>query len=593
MAITSEFLHLTIVVFLLIATAQTVEESAKWICTSTDLCVIDSAANIGDAKRFESQNDCRLSCGRYGAIWPMPNGDCNLSNERVRFDPWKVRFNVVAPDPATTQYLRESNRIFVSNMLKECLRNCSLPNSKEVYVKATVSSNSLVLDWGTNETYQLILRTTEMAMFVDIKAQTVYGARHALETLSNLITGSKENGLLLVKAARVRDGPIYPHRGLLLDTARNYMPLRVISRVLDGMAASKMNVLHWHVVDTQSFPLEITRVPELQQFGAYGPDLVYSRVDTQNMVRYARLRGIRIIIEIDGPSHAGNGWQWGPMSGLGNMAVCVNEQPWRSYCIEPPCGQLNPLNENMYSIMKEIYEDLAEVNAPEETIHMGGDEVFIPCWNRTDEITRRMRDTGYDLSLRSFYKLWAEFHQKNLDSWDNVTQRQYARNPIPKSVILWSSHLTDPDIIVEHLPKERYIIQTWVESDKTLNNDLLLKGYRIIVSTKDAWYLDHGFWGRTEYHNWKKVYDNRMEVHPLVLGGEVCMWSEFVDQSSVEARIWPRAGAAAERLWANPKLSSLLVQTRFLRYRERLLSRGIKPDAVIPKWCVLNEGQCL
>lgn len=68
-----------------------------------------------------------------------------------------------------------------------------------------------------------------------------------------------------MKAARVRDGPIYPHRGLLLDTARNYMPLRVISRVLDGMAASKMNVLHWHVVDTQSFPLEITRVPELQQ----------------------------------------------------------------------------------------------------------------------------------------------------------------------------------------------------------------------------------------------------------------------------------------------------------------------------------------
>lgn len=60
-----------------------------------------------------------------------------------------------------------------------------------------------------------------------------------------------------------------------------------------------------------------------------------------------------------------------------------------------------------------------------------------------------------------------------------------------------------------------------------------------------------------------------------------------------ESRIWPRAGAAAERLWANPKLSSLLVQTRFLRYRERLLSRGIKPDAVTPKWCVLNEGQCL
>ncbi|XP_053950429.1 chitooligosaccharidolytic beta-N-acetylglucosaminidase [Anastrepha ludens] len=593
MSISSEFSLLAVALLVFAATAQAENGSPQWICTSTELCHIDKAANIGDAPRFESQNDCRLSCGSYGAIWPLPTDVCTLSDERIRFDPWKVRFNVVAPDAASMQYVRESNRIFVSNILKECVRNCSLPNSKEVLVKTTVSTNNLVLDWSTNETYALSVRTREMATFVEVKARTVYGARHALETLSNLITGSKDNGLLMVKNADVRDGPVFSHRGLLLDTARNFIPLRMISRTLDAMAASKMNVLHWHVVDTQSFPLEITRVPELQQFGAYEPDMVYSRADTHNMVRYARLRGIRIIIEIDGPSHAGNGWQWGPLSGLGHMAVCVNQQPWRSYCIEPPCGQLNPLNENMYGIMKEIYEDLAEVNAPEETIHMGGDEVFIPCWNSTTEITRRMRDMGFDLSYSSFYKLWSEFHQKNLDSWDNVTQRQYPRIAVPKSVILWSSHLTDPDIIVDHLPKERYIIQTWVESDKTLNKGLVKKGYRIIVSTKNAWYLDHGFWGYTSYYNWKKVYDNRMEVHPLVLGGEVCMWSEFVDQNSVESRIWPRAGAAAERLWANPEHSSVLVQSRFLRYRERLLSRGIKADAVIPKWCVLNEGQCL
>ncbi|XP_067640057.1 chitooligosaccharidolytic beta-N-acetylglucosaminidase [Eurosta solidaginis] len=593
MSILNNLFEFAVVLLFLVATVQTQSESPQWICDSTDSCLIDNAANIGDVKRFESQNDCRLSCGKYGAIWPIPTVECSISNERIRFDPWKVRFNVVAPDAASTQYVRESNRIFVSNILKDCVRNCSLPNSKEVLVKTRVSSNSLVLDWGTNETYTLSLRTTDMATFVEVKAQTVYGARHALETLSNLITGSKDNGLLMVRAARVRDAPIYPHRGLLLDTARNYIPLKLISRTLDAMAASKMNVLHWHVVDSQSFPLEITRVPEMQQFGAYRSDMVYSRTDTNNIVRYARLRGIRIIIEIDGPSHAGNGWQWGTLSGLGNMAVCLNQQPWRSYCIQPPCGQLNPFNENMYGIMKEIYEDLAEVNAPEETIHVGGDEVFIPCWNSTAEITRRMTETGFDLSMRSFYKVWSEFHQKNLDSWDNVTQRQYPRITEPKSVIIWSSHLTDPEIIADHLPKERYIVQTWVESDKTLNNDLLLKGYRIIVSTKNAWYLDHGFWGRTSFYNWRTVYDNRMDVHPLVLGGEVCMWSEYVDQSSVESRIWPRAGAAAERLWANPKLSSLLVQARFFRYRDRLLSRGIKADAVIPKWCVLNEGKCL
>lgn len=59
-----------------------------------------------------------------------------------------------------------------------------------------------------------------------------------------------------------------------------------------------------------------------------------------------------------------------------------------------------------------------------------------------------------------------------------------------------------------------------------------------------------------------------------------------------EARIWPRAGAAAERMWTNPKTSSLQAQYRFYRYRERLISRGIRPDAVVPKWCILNEGHC-
>lgn len=71
----------------------------------------------------------------------------------------------------------------------------------------------------------------------------------------------------------------------------------------------------------------------------------------------------------------GNGWQWGPESGLGDLAVCVNQQPWRSYCIQPPCGQLNPANHNLYSILRNIYKDLKDVLPDGETLHMGGDEV--------------------------------------------------------------------------------------------------------------------------------------------------------------------------------------------------------------------------
>ncbi|KAH8276665.1 hypothetical protein KR044_007626, partial [Drosophila immigrans] len=572
----------------------------KWYCDATDLCLPEEEVltkAVRAQKQFESQRDCRLSCGKYGSIWPMPTGDCSLAHERVHFDPWKVRFNVVAPNAVTTQFLRETNRIFVSNLLKECTRNCTLATSKEVLVKATVNSSSLLLDWSTDESYMMVVRTTDTASFVDIKAATVYGARHAFETLSNLVTGSRHNGLLLVSGARIHDAPAYPHRGLLLDTARNYVPLRYVRSTLDAMAASKLNVLHWHVVDTHSFPLEITRVPEMQRYGAYSSAQIYSRADAVNLVKYARLRGIRILVEIDGPSHAGNGWQWGPGAGLGNMSVCLNQSPWRSYCVQPPCGQLNPLNDHMYAVLKEILEDVAELGAPEETIHMGGDEVYLQCWNRTEEITNEMRSRGYDLSEASFLRLWSRFHQRNVEAWDDINHRMYPNIRDPKPVILWSSRLTDPQHIEQLLPKERFIIQTWVGAQDSLNRELLQRGYRLLISTKDAWYLDHGFWGSTNYYNWRKVYDNPLPLgsshQPQVLGGEVCMWSEYVDQNSLEARIWPRAGAAAERLWSNPKSAAYLAQRRFYRYRERLIARGIHPDAVIPHWCVLHEGQCL
>lgn len=70
----------------------------------------------------------------------------------------------------------------------------------------------------------------------------------------------------MVSSARIHDCPIYPHRGVLLDTARNFMPLRQIRNTIDAMATSKLNIFHWHVVDTHSFPLEITRIPEMQRY---------------------------------------------------------------------------------------------------------------------------------------------------------------------------------------------------------------------------------------------------------------------------------------------------------------------------------------
>lgn len=68
------------------------------------------------------------------------------------------------------------------------------------------------------------------------------------------------------------------------------------------MAYSKFNVFHWHLVDDQSWPYEMKVFPNLTQ-AAYHPKQVYSQKDINEIIEYARLRGIRVIPEIDTPGH--------------------------------------------------------------------------------------------------------------------------------------------------------------------------------------------------------------------------------------------------------------------------------------------------
>lgn len=98
--------------------------------------------------------------------------------------------------------------------------------------------------------------------------------------------------------------------------------------------------------------------------------------DLNDIVAYGKYRGVRVLIEIDAPSHAGNGWQWGPSAGIGSLTVCGNQQPWRNFCIQPPCGQLNPANANVFHVLQRIYTDVVAAMAPGEALHMGGDEVY-------------------------------------------------------------------------------------------------------------------------------------------------------------------------------------------------------------------------
>lgn len=115
-----------------------------------------------------------------------------------------------------------------------------------------------------------------------------------------------------------------------------------------------------------------------------------------------------------------------------------------------------------------------------------------------------MQDRGMGRNIDDFFQLWSEFHAEQVKLLDEIKEGRI------DNVLLWSSALTSPDVIEKYLDKRRFIIQTWVESTSELPSELLQRGYKLIMSTKDAWYLDHGFWGKTRYHSWRDAYNNRI-----------------------------------------------------------------------------------
>lgn len=100
---------------------------------------------------------------------------------------------------------------------------------------------------------------------------------------------------------RVWDAPLYGHRGVMLDTSRNYYPVKDVLRTVEAMAMNKVNVFHWHVTDSHSFPLVLPSEPVLAEKGAYGPHMVYTPEDVKTVVEFGLDRGVRVLPEIDSP----------------------------------------------------------------------------------------------------------------------------------------------------------------------------------------------------------------------------------------------------------------------------------------------------
>ncbi|KNA16254.1 hypothetical protein SOVF_090820 [Spinacia oleracea] len=409
-------------------------------------------------------------------------------------------------------------------------------------INVVIQSPSDELHSEVDESYNLTVPASGKPAYAHIEANSVYGALHGLQTFSQLCGYNIRTRLIEVGMVpwTIFDYPRFSYRGLLIDTSRHYLPMPVIKKVIDSMTYAKLNVLHWHIVDSQSFPLEIPSYPKLWD-GAYSAAERYTMADAAEIVRYAQRRGVNVLAEIDVPGHAGS---WG----VGYPLLFPSAD-----CKEP----LDVSNEFTFQVIDGILKDFSKV-FKYKFVHLGGDEVDTGCWESTHRVSRWLQT--HRMVGKQAYQYFVLRAQKIAISHGY-------------EIINWEETFNS---FGDKLDRKT-VIHNWLGGG--VAEKVTAAGLRCIVSNQENWYLDHidTTWDRF-YMNEPLTNITNPKQQKLVLGGEVCMWGEHIDASDIEQTIWPRAAAAAERLWTsyeklarNPRQ----VARRLAHFRCLLNQRGV------------------
>ncbi len=403
-----------------------------------------------------------------------------------------------------------------------------------------------------DERYEMIIDTDSASLM----AASVWGILRGFETFSQLVWQSSD-GQLVVNETQIQDFPRFPWRGVMLDTARHFLPLETLKLSLDAMAYNKMNVFHWHIVDDQSFPYQSRTFPDLSAKGAYDPYThVYSQSDMMDLIEYARVRGIRVVPEFDTPGHSQS---WG--KGIPDLLT----KCYKGGRFTGGFGPMDPSRNSTFQFMSTFLKEIVEV-FPDRYLHIGGDEVSFSCWKSNPLVNTFMAKMGFG---RNFAKLEGYYVKRILD----------AAHSYKAAAVVWQEVFQNGVAIANDT-----VVHVWKYRDhpSTRLAQVTRSGHRALLSAN--WYLSKIWFGK----DWPKFYLNdptnfngTTEQKKLVLGGEMCMWGEFVDATNVISRCWPRACAVAERLWSASHVVNVARATpRLEEQRCRMIKRGIPAEPV-------------
>jgi len=406
---------------------------------------------------------------------------------------------------------------------------------------------------GDDERYSLVAAGPQ----VRLSADAPLGVLRGLETFLQLVaqnTGGAPG--FSVPAVGIRDEPRFPWRGLSLDVSRHFIPVGGVERTIDGLAAVKLNVFHWHLSDDQGFRVESKKFPRLQQMGSDGQ--YYTQAEIREVVAFARARGVRVVPEFDIPGHATSWLPGYPSLGSGPGPYEIV----RGHGILT--ALMDPTKESTYRFLNTFVGEMVKL-FPDEYFHIGGDEVNPKEWNTNPRIRQFMKKQH----LQNSQALQAYFnrrllkivttHGKHMEGWDEILHPD-----LPKSIVIQSWRGQE---------------SLWQAANEGFQG-ILSAGYYLDLMHSAAYhYAIDPMVLPPEVKERLEKKGNPIPVAPgseqqkFILGGEAAMWEELATPENLDSRLWPRLAAVAERFWSpqsvtdvNSMYARLEVTNRWLEW---------------------------
>ena len=431
-----------------------------------------------------------------------------------------------------------------------------------------------------------------------VEASALNGFVYACETLKQMLPAAiygnkKASGNWVLPCVTILDQPRFGYRGAHLDPCRHYWSVEETKRIIDVMAAYKLNRLHWHLTDDQGWRIEIKRFPKLTEVGAWrrgtqiGKDRntndgiphggFYTQEQLRDVVAYAAARGITVVPEVELPGHSAAALASYPELG------CTGG-PYEVFCSWSGAADIMCAgSEAVFTFLEGVFQELTDI-FPSEYYHIGGDECFPPRrpapWELCPKCAARMRSLGIRKGPGAKHELQGY-----------VTARvQKILSGLGKKIIGW-------DEILEAELTPGATVMSWRGVKGGI--EAASKGFDVIMAPNSYMYIDY-YQGQEKdkeplaiggYNPVEKVYSYEpMDGMPEgaedhILGVQCNLWTEYIaTPEHLEYMLLPRLCAAAEVQWCAPGAKDFKRFDASLDHTFQIL------DAMGVNYCLTSRG---